>query len=240
MLAHGDEMGRTQQRQQQRVLPGLASSSWMDWSLAETNADLLEFTRRAIALRTAHPVFRRRRFFEGRPIRSGEQARDIAWLTPSGEEMTPADWDSGFGKSLAVFLNGDGHPRTERARRAGRRRLVPAVLQRPRRGDRVHRPPTTATAATGRRAWTPPTGQGIDRPVRRARATSSPLPARSVIVLRERRDWLRLRSALRPRPPAHLPAAARGRTAFTFADAARAASTTSTTSVSRTCTSRRC
>jgi glycogen operon protein len=82
----------------------------MDWSLAETNADLVEFTKRAISLRAKNPVFRRRRFFEGRPIRSGDQSRDIAWLTPAGEEMTPADWDSGFGKSLAVFLNGEAIP----------------------------------------------------------------------------------------------------------------------------------
>ncbi|MFC4602100.1 glycogen debranching protein GlgX [Rhodococcus kronopolitis] len=109
MLAHGDEMGRTQLGNN-NVYCQDSPLSWMDWSLAQTNSELIEFTRRAIALRTAHPVFRRRRFFEGLPIRSGEQARDIAWLTPSGVEMTPADWDSGFGRSLAVFLNGDGIP----------------------------------------------------------------------------------------------------------------------------------
>ena len=82
----------------------------MDWSLSETNHELLEFTRRATALRRAHPVFRRRRFFDGRPIRSGFQVRDIAWLTPAGAEMTPEDWGSGFGKSVAVFLNGEAIP----------------------------------------------------------------------------------------------------------------------------------
>ncbi len=109
MLAHGDEMGRTQQGNN-NVYCQDSAIAWMDWELAEKNADLVEFTSRAIALRTEHPVFRRRRFFAGRPIRSGEEARDIAWLTPSGEEMTPKDWDSGFGKSLTVFLNGDGIP----------------------------------------------------------------------------------------------------------------------------------
>ncbi|VFA95151.1 Glycogen debranching enzyme [Nocardia farcinica] len=109
MLAHGDEMGRTQQGNN-NVYCQDSPLSWMDWSLAETNADLLEFTRRVIGLRTEHPVFRRRRFLAGRPIRSAGAARDIAWLTPGGEEMTPADWDSGFGKSLAVYLNGQGIP----------------------------------------------------------------------------------------------------------------------------------
>jgi isoamylase len=109
MIAHGDEMARTQQGNN-NVYCQDSELSWMDWSLAEKNAELIEFTRNAIALRAEHPVFRRRRFFEGRPIRTGEQARDIAWLTPAGEEMTPEDWDSGFGKSLTVFLNGDGIP----------------------------------------------------------------------------------------------------------------------------------
>ncbi len=109
MIAHGDEFGRTQQGNN-NVYCQDSELSWMDWTLAETNADLVEFTRNVIILRRKHPVFRRRRFFEGMPIRSGEQARDIAWLTPLGEEMTPEDWDSGFGKSLAVFLNGEGIP----------------------------------------------------------------------------------------------------------------------------------
>ena len=82
----------------------------MDWSLCETNADLLAFTRKVIAFRKNHPVFRRRRFFEGKPIRSGDQARDIAWLTPAGKEMTPEDWGTGLGKCVAVFLNGDAIP----------------------------------------------------------------------------------------------------------------------------------
>ncbi len=55
-------------------------------------------------------MFRRRRFFEGKPIRTGDQVRDIAWLTPAGKEMTPEDWGTGLGKCVAVFLNGDAIP----------------------------------------------------------------------------------------------------------------------------------
>ena len=90
-------------------MPGLRLS-WIDWSLTETNADLLAFARKVTKMRTDHPVFRRRRFFEGTPIRSGDQLRDIAWLTPEGGEMTPEDWGAGFGKSIAVFLNGEAIP----------------------------------------------------------------------------------------------------------------------------------
>ncbi len=57
MLAHGDEMGRTQQGNN-NVYCQDSELSWMDWTLAETNADLVEFTKRAIALRAKNPVFR--------------------------------------------------------------------------------------------------------------------------------------------------------------------------------------
>ena len=63
-------------------------------------------------LRRAHPVFRRRRFFSGRQQGpDGSAQRDIIWLTPAGTEMTLDDWDSGFARSLGVFLN--GHAITE-------------------------------------------------------------------------------------------------------------------------------
>jgi isoamylase len=70
-------------------------------------AQLLEFTRYMVWLRRDHPVFRRRRFFHGRPV-SGthDDLTDIAWFTAGGEEMTDEDWRASFAKSLIVFLNG--------------------------------------------------------------------------------------------------------------------------------------
>ncbi len=109
MISHGDEIGRTQGGNNNAYCQD-SPIAWVDWSKLEDNADMLEFTRKAVALRKKHPVFRRRRFLAGNPIRSGEQERDIAWLTPAGVEMTPEDWGSGFGKSVAVFLNGDAIP----------------------------------------------------------------------------------------------------------------------------------
>ncbi|GEL23226.1 glycogen operon protein GlgX homolog [Pseudonocardia sulfidoxydans NBRC 16205] len=116
MLAHGDELGRTQGGNN-NVYCQDNEIAWMDWSLAGKNAGLIGFTGGVAALRHAHPVFRRRRFFAGRPIRprrrsetgdTGTALPDIAWFSPSGEEMTEQDWDSGFGKCVVVFLNGDG------------------------------------------------------------------------------------------------------------------------------------
>ncbi|MFV8230682.1 glycogen debranching protein GlgX [Mycolicibacterium fortuitum] len=109
MIAHGDEIGRTQLGNN-NVYCQDSELSWMDWSLMETNAEHLEFTRKVLAFRKRHPAFRRRRFFEGKPIRSGDQVRDIAWLTPGGTEMTPEDWGTGLGTCVAVFLNGESIP----------------------------------------------------------------------------------------------------------------------------------
>ena len=113
MISHGDEIGRSQLGNN-NVYCQDSELSWMDWSLTETNADLLAFVRRATGLRSAHPVFRRRRFFAGTPIRTGDQYRDIAWLTPTGQEMTPEDWGSPLGTSVAVFLNGEAIPEPDR------------------------------------------------------------------------------------------------------------------------------
>ncbi|MHA7200316.1 glycogen debranching enzyme, partial [Arthrobacter alkaliphilus] len=71
---------------------------------------LVEFTAAVGALRAKHPTFRRSRFFDGRPVLrgEGEPLPDIEWLDPEGKTMQPEDWDNGFGRSVGVFLNGDG------------------------------------------------------------------------------------------------------------------------------------
>jgi glycogen operon protein len=103
MLSHGDELGRTQQGNNNGYCQDNALT-WVDWSDVRENWLMLEFTQSLAELRKRHPVFRRRRFFYGKPVRG---LSDIAWLTPSGEEMTDSDWNVGYAKSLAVFLNGD-------------------------------------------------------------------------------------------------------------------------------------
>ena len=140
MLLHGDEMGRTQHGNNNAYCQD-NELSWFDWDSSADDADLLDVHRRLIALRREHPVFRRRRFFTGSRRGGRATCDDIAWLTPGGEEMTDEDWENGFARSLAVFLNGDGHHRARPARPADRRRLVPAAVQRARRRDRPSRSP---------------------------------------------------------------------------------------------------
>ncbi|MDQ5855599.1 MAG: glycogen debranching enzyme, partial [Actinomycetota bacterium] len=107
MLLHGDELGRTQQGNN-NVYCQDNELSWVDWSAADQ--ELITFTAGLIALRRDHPVFRRRRFFAGRPIRGGGQLGDIAWFTESGEKMTEQDWEVEICQCLTVFLNGEGIP----------------------------------------------------------------------------------------------------------------------------------
>ncbi|MCW3494284.1 glycogen debranching protein GlgX [Microbacterium sp. SSM24] len=107
MLLHGDELGRTQGGNNN----GYAQDNeitWVDWSAVDH--PLVEFTAALARLRREHPTFRRRRFFDGRPVRREEGAPipDIVWARPDGTQMQPEDWDSGFGRAVAVFLNGDG------------------------------------------------------------------------------------------------------------------------------------
>ena len=103
MVLGGDEMGRTQQGNNNAYAQD-SELSWYDWEGADTA--LLEFTRRLSALRREHPAFRRRKWFQGRPIH-GEQADDLEWFTPEGVPMTEEDWQVGYARSIAVFLNGE-------------------------------------------------------------------------------------------------------------------------------------
>ncbi len=106
MLLHGDELGRTQSGNN-NVYAQDNELSWVDWERAKDFEVLTEFVSRLSRLRSSHPVFRRRRFFRGRPV-PGTTIEDIGWFTPSGDEMSEEDWESGFAKSVTVFLNGDG------------------------------------------------------------------------------------------------------------------------------------
>jgi isoamylase len=102
MLLGGDEIGRTQHGNNNAYCQD-NELSWYDWSKADER--LLQFTRRLIRLRNRHPVFCRRRWFQGRDPH-GSGVGDIGWFTPSGAEMSENDWQAGFAKSLGVFLNG--------------------------------------------------------------------------------------------------------------------------------------
>jgi glycogen operon protein len=106
MLLGGDEMGRTQQGNNNAYCQD-SELSWIDWKLGPDAQNLIDFTHRLVALRNGHPLFRRRTFFHGRSIAAAD-AKDIAWLNPDGQEITGDDWHKAFARCLGVFLSGHG------------------------------------------------------------------------------------------------------------------------------------
>ena len=114
MLLGGDEIGRTQRGDNNAYCQD-NDLSWFNWQTIDQ--DLLEFTRRLIAIRREHYLFHRRRWFQGRSLRGGVVA-DLLWFRPDGTTMTEEDWQSGLARSLGVFLSGQNIP--SRGRRGER------------------------------------------------------------------------------------------------------------------------
>ena len=114
MVLHGDEMGRTQDGNNNGYCQD-NEISWVDWDLDERQQQLLAFTQGLVALRKEHAVFRRRRFFAGTAEHGGESDfGDIAWLTPNAEHMDDQAWTDGRTKTLTVFLNGAAIPEPDK------------------------------------------------------------------------------------------------------------------------------
>jgi glycogen operon protein len=101
MVLGGDELGRTQQGNNNAYCQD-NEIAWMDWSQADTG--LQAFTRRLVALRKQHPVFRRRRFL------AGAEAAELRWFTPQGTQMTSADWSDPGARAIALYLDGSDDP----------------------------------------------------------------------------------------------------------------------------------
>jgi glycogen operon protein len=101
LLLGGDELGRTQHGNNNAYCQDNAIS-WFDWSTIDQ--ELLGYTRRLVAFRRAHPVFRRRRFL------TGAAAEDLGWFTPSGEAMTLANWADVEARCVAIYLDGRDSP----------------------------------------------------------------------------------------------------------------------------------
>ncbi|WP_340374066.1 glycogen debranching protein GlgX [Streptomyces sp. SS7] len=107
MIGHGDELGRTQRGNNNAYCQD-NPVSWIDWRLTEEQRRLTDFCRRLLALRAAHPVLRRRRFFLGETVtHAGQPLPDLVWFQPDAREMRDRDWLRSDVHSVGVFLNGD-------------------------------------------------------------------------------------------------------------------------------------
>ncbi|MDA8034949.1 MAG: glycogen debranching protein GlgX, partial [Actinomycetota bacterium] len=195
MLLAGDELGRSQLGNNNAYCQD-NEMTWIDWEHAD--GELLAFTRRLTALRAAHPVLHRRHWFQGRPLR-GEDVKDIAWFGPDGMEMTDADWQVSFAKSVGMFLNGEELPSTTRLGEPASDDSLFVILN-------AYWDALSWVLPDGRFAdeWTLVLDTALDQPfpeptaaVAYAAGAAYPLQGRSVALLRRSR---------RPGPPADGPA----------------------------------
>jgi len=106
MILHGDEMGRTQDGNNNTYAQD-SEISWVHWDRADN--PLVEFTAAVARLRKEHPTFRRKRFFTGTTVRTGdgERLNDIVWLHLDGRPMEDEDWQ-GAAQAIGMYLNGNG------------------------------------------------------------------------------------------------------------------------------------
>jgi glycogen operon protein len=105
MLLAGNEFGQTQNGNNNAYCQD-SPLAWLDWNLTAEQRAQLDFVREIMRLRKTQPVFRRRHFFQGRPIH-GAGIKDLYWLKPDGTEMSDRDWASGFARCLGMVLLGD-------------------------------------------------------------------------------------------------------------------------------------
>jgi isoamylase len=153
--------------------------------LQPQDRDLLPFVQRMITLRKRHPVFRRKRFFQGRPIK-GANVKDVLWLNPSGNEMSEDEWRDSSLRCLGMFLSGQGLDETdERGRKLSDENFLVLL-------NAYHEDVGFALPAfrPGHRwtAWMDTSREDGLRAVETYDpGTAYPLQARSMVVLMERR-----------------------------------------------------
>ncbi|HLX84913.1 MAG TPA: glycogen debranching protein GlgX [Terriglobales bacterium] len=111
MLSQGDAIGHTQLGNNNAYCQD-NPTSWLNWELTSRDRDLFAFVQRMINLRKRHPIFRRRRFFQGRPIK-GANVKDVLWLNSAGNEMSEDEWRNSSVRCLGMFLSGQGLDETD-------------------------------------------------------------------------------------------------------------------------------
>jgi len=105
MITAGDEFARTQGGNNNAYCQD-NETSWIDWDLDDDQQQQLHFTRRLLALRARHSIFRRRAFLTGQASSPGGLP-DVWWFRRDGRRMTAHDWESPDMRVLGMFLNGE-------------------------------------------------------------------------------------------------------------------------------------
>jgi glycogen operon protein len=126
MLSHGDELGRTQQGNNNAYCQD-GPLTWLDWRLSPLDGELLEFTRKVFAVRAANPVLRRRRFFRREPVREG-QGKDLAWLGADGREMGPEEWADAANHAVGMLIRAEATDEVDERGRTARGQAILLIL----------------------------------------------------------------------------------------------------------------
>jgi isoamylase len=184
MIYAGDAIGHTQMGNNNAYCQD-NPVSWLSWVPQTEDRNLLAFVQRMINLRKRHPVFRRRRFFQGRPIK-GADVKDVLWLNSSGKEMSEDEWRDPSVSCLGMFLAGQGLDETdERGRKIGDENFL--VLLNAHHEDVAFTLPAFHLGARWS-GWMDTSREGGLRLVETYDAgTAYPLQARSLVVLMQRR-----------------------------------------------------
>jgi glycogen operon protein len=111
MIAHGDELARTQQGNNNAYCQD-NEIAWVHWDLDERRQRLLDFVRRVLAIRQENPVLRRRTFFRGQVV-DHRGVKDLTWLRADGQELTEADWKDAAARTLGMLIDGQATDETD-------------------------------------------------------------------------------------------------------------------------------
>ena len=185
MIYAGDAIGHTQMGNNNAYCQD-NEVSWIRWALKPQDRELLSFVQRMINLRNRHPIFRRRHFFQGRPIK-GANVKDVLWLNPTGGEMTEEQWRDASTCCLGMFLAGQGLDETdERGRKLGDENFLVLL-------NSYHEDVAFALPAfhPGSRwvAWMDTSREnGLRNADTHDAGAAYPLQARSMVILLERRN----------------------------------------------------
>ena len=108
MLVAGDEFGRTQNGNNNAYCQD-NEISWVNWDIDDAGKSLMKFVSKLASIRRKFPILRRERFLTG-AYNEELQIHELTWLTPSGTEMEPANWEDPVAKCMGLRLDGRAQP----------------------------------------------------------------------------------------------------------------------------------
>ncbi len=105
MLSAGDEMGRTQQGNNNAYCQD-NELTWLGWPSETADRELLSFSKHLLDIHRENPALRRHAFFHGQATKKNGDGKDVAWFRADGKELTDTDWKRA-GHVLGMLMHGE-------------------------------------------------------------------------------------------------------------------------------------